>query len=136
MTAWLLSPARLKVLWAGTSAVLLIALGVTLLAASHLSGQLNTERAGHDVTREKLATAVREGNRWKAVADTAQPIIAALQGSASECLAREAQATADAAERAAIMESAQPRERTPAESKGVVDDATRRTVMDRLNRPL
>lgn len=114
----------------------LAACAVLLAVAMYLSAQLDTERAGHDATREKLTAAVREGNRWKVAADVAWANVATLQDNVKECLAREAQAKADAADRAAIMRAAQPRERTPAEAKGVVDDATRKKAMDRLNRPL
>lgn len=135
MIDFFLTPKRLKLLLVGGGA-LLAASVVLLICTIYLSGKLDTERAGHEATREKLATAVREGNRWKAIADAAEPKITALQGSLKECLAREAQATADAVDRMAIMEAAEPRGRTPVENKGVVDDATRKKAVDRLNRPL
>lgn len=121
--------------------LLLVGGGLLLLAAMalrsvRLSGQLDAERAGHDATREKLAAAVREGNRWKAAADAAETKLPVLQNAVRECQDREAQAAIDAAARKRIMEHAQPRERSPAEQKGVVDDATRKAAMDRLNRPL
>lgn len=123
---------RIRLL-AGGGVLLAIAL---LISVTRLSGQLDAERAGHEVTREKLAVAVREGNRWKAAADAVETKLPALQNAVRQCLDREAQAAVDAAARNRIMEHAQPRERSPAEQKGVVDDATRKAAMDRLNRPL
>ncbi len=124
---------RIRLLLVGGGLLLLAAMA---LSSVRLSGQLDAERAGHEVTREKLAVAVREGNRWKAAAEAAEGKLPALRGAVRECLEREAQAAVDAAARKRIMEHAQPRERSPAEQKGVVDDATRKAAMDRLNRPL
>lgn len=135
MIDFFLVPRRLKLLLAGGGAVL-AACVVLLVSAVYLSGKLDTERAGHEATREKLVVAVTEGNRWKAVADAAEPKIMAMRAAVRECLGRETQAMADAADRTAIMEAAQLRERTPVENKGVVDAATRRKAVDRLNRPL
>lgn len=91
--------------------------------------ELSAERLNHALTRQ-------ERDDWKARAEAAATRAEALAGNARRCLEREAQAQADAAERAAIMDAARPRPRTETEKAKVVDDETRQRVADRLNRPL
>lgn len=102
---------------------------IQYFAARALESSLAAEKAAHAVTRQ-------ERDNWKAQAEAALDRAEALADTARACLTREAQARADAAERAAIMEAAQPRPRTEAETAKVVDDETRKRVADRLNRPL
>lgn len=135
MIEFFLSPQRIKLLLAG-GGLLLATIAALLISTVYLSGKLDVERAEHATTRLQRDNAVAEGLRWKTVADAAEPKITALQDTVRECLAREAQAPKDAADRAAIINAAVPRERTAEERKGVVDDATRRKAVDRLNRPL
>lgn len=110
-----------------------IALGFALaavvqyFAARALESSLTAEEAAHAVTR-------KERDDWKARAEAAATRTEALAENARRCLAREAQAQADAAERAAIMDAARPRPRTETEKVKVVDDETRKRTVARLNR--
>ncbi len=106
-----------------------LAAAVQYFAAQTLERSLAAERAAHVVTRQ-------ERDDWKARAEAATTRAEALADNARRCLEREAQARADAAERAAIMKAARPRPRTETEKARVVDDETRKRVADRLNRPL
>lgn len=102
---------------------------VQFFAVRALESSLAAEKAAHAVTRQ-------ERDDWKARAEAAATRAEALADNARRCLEREAQAQADAAERAAIMDAARPRPRTETEKAKVVDDETRKRVADRLNRPL
>lgn len=110
-----------------------IALGFALaavvqyFAARALESSLTAEEAAHAVTR-------KERDHWKSQALAARMGAEALAENAQRCLAREAQAQADAAERAAIMDAARPRPRTETEKAKVVDDETRKRTVARLNR--
>lgn len=103
-----------------------IALGVTAgsfkLRSDNLGRALHSEKQAHVQTRKELENAI---SRAEALADNAR-----------RCLAREAQAQADSAERSAILAGAAARERTPQEKEKVVDEATRSAVINRLNRGL
>lgn len=103
-----------------------IALGVVAgsfkLRSDNLESALHSEKLAHAQTRAQLENAL---SRAEALADNAR-----------RCLAREAQAQADAAERTVILANAATRERTPQEKEKVVDEATRSAVIDRLNRGL
>lgn len=89
--------------------------------------ELEAERAAHAAT-------ARERDRWEAAAEAYRKDAEAQAENARQCLGREAKAARDAAEREDIMRQAKPRART-AEEK-VVDDATRRRAVERLNRGL
>ena len=91
-------------------------------------GALDTERLHH-------AAAATERDHWKATAEVYRADAEAQAENTRRCLAREAQAQRDAAERDAIVRQARPRART-AEQVRVVDDETRRRAVARLNRPL
>jgi len=130
-----LNPQRVKALLIGGGSALAMAVSL-LIGCIYLSGRLDAERADHKTTRLQRDNAVTEGLRWKKVAEDAGEKQATLREAASECLAREKEAREDAAERTAIMRRTVPRERTEMEKKGVIDDATRRKAVDRLNRPL
>lgn len=135
MIEFFLQPGRVKALLIGGGAALAVAVSL-LIGCIYLSGRLDAERADHAVTRLERDNAIKEGLGWKAVTGAANLQRDGLRETLNECLDREREARADAAERAAIMGRATPRERTEAEKKGVVDDATRTKAMDRLNRPL
>ena len=90
--------------------------------ASEVESGLAREKAAHAQTRAELDAAL---SRAEALADNAR-----------RCLAREAQAQADAAERTAILANAATRERTPQEKEKVVAEATRSAVIERINRSL
>lgn len=103
----------------------------TLVAVSYAllltKGALDTERLHHAAT-------AAERDHWQAAAEMYRQDAEAQGENARLCLAREAKAALDLAEREAIVRQAKPRVRS-AEEK-VVDDATRRRAVLRLNRPL
>lgn len=94
-----------------------------------IRAELETEKTAH-------ALACKERDEWQAKAKAATTRAEGLADTARACLAREAQAQADAAERAAILDAAEPRPRTHEETEQVVDNETRKRVAARLNRPL
>lgn len=104
-------------------------LGLLLWRTQYLGAELALEKAAHKTTK-------MERDDWQAQAKLAKGRAEALAESARACLAREAQAQADAAERAAIMTQVKPRPRTKVEQTRVVDDETRSRVIERLNRGL
>ena len=104
-------------------------IGLLLWRTHALDAELKLDKAAHEATR-------LESDNWKAQAVAALARAEALADTARACLTREAQARADAAERAEIMETAKPRPRTEPEKSQVVDDETRKRVAARLNRPL
>ena len=85
----------------------------------------------HDLKDWKEAAA-----RWEAVAKKAQEGEAALYAQAQSCLDREAEARADADAWKALLDGATLRDMTPREEKGVPDNATRKILLDALDRPL
>lgn len=149
MIEYFLQPARVKALLVSIGAALAIIVSL-LVACVSLYGKLGTERAGHKTTRLERDNAVAEGVRWKAVAEDAETKQSALRGAADACLDREREAREDAAERDRILrdvvpvirpQESGPTAANPATAGGkknevIVDDATRRKAMDRLNRPL
>lgn len=110
-------------------AALVLALAGVSWALWDARGDLKAEKAAHALTR-------KERDDWQATAQTAATRAEGLADTARACLAREAQAQADAAERAAILDAATPRPRTQEETEQVVDNETRKRVAARLNRPL
>lgn len=104
-------------------------MGLLLWRTQYLGAELELEKAAHKAT-------MRERDDWETQALAAKASAEALAENARACLAREAQAQADAAERAAIMAQVKPRPRTEAEQTKVVDDETRSRVIERLNRGL
>lgn len=109
----------------GIGAVL--ALVAVSLAFVIIKGELDAERAAHAAT-------ARDRDQWKEAAEAYRGKAVAQAENARRCLARETKAALDLAEREAIVRQAKPRVRS-AEEK-VVDDATRRRAVLRLNRPL
>lgn len=99
-----------------------IVAGYLAHSVSKIESSLAREKEAHSQTRKELESAL---SRSEALADNAR-----------RCLAREAKAQADAAERTTILANASARERTPEEKEKVVDDATRSAVINRLNRGL
>lgn len=100
-----------------------------LWRVNDLNTELASEKAAHKTTKI-------ERDDWKTQAEAAKTSAEALAENARACLAREAQALANAAERATIMAKVKPRPRTMAEQTKVVDDETRSRVVERLNRAL
>mgnify|MGYP001661489579 FL=1 len=105
------------------------ALVTVFFALMDTMGQLDVERLNHAATAQ-------ERDQWKAAAEEYRKNAEAQENNARQCLDREAKATRDAAERAAIVKRAKPRARTTEEKDKVVDDETRRRAVERLNRPL
>lgn len=135
MIDFFLTASRVKALLIGGGAAIAAALAL-LIGTLYLSGSLDTERSRHETTRHQRDAAVKEGGRWKTLADAEIAKRVILQGAVVECLNRESRAAVDAADRKKIMEQAQPRAVTPVMRKEAVDDATRKRAVDRLNRPL
>ncbi|MGE4440172.1 MAG: hypothetical protein AB7D27_01635 [Desulfomicrobium sp.] len=102
---------------------------------SALGGELAAQEAQHAATRSELAESRREAAGLRVALDQARNATEALQGNVRAALVREAQARADAEARKAIISAMRTRERTEAEAKEVVDDATRHSAATRLNRP-
>lgn len=92
-------------------------------------GELDAERLRHEDT-------ALERDQWQAAAEAYRKDAEAQAENALLCLDREAKATRDAVERAAIVKQARPRARSAEEKNTVVDDETRRRAVLRLNRPL
>lgn len=99
-----------------------VAAGAFKYHADNLERALHSEKTAHSQTQKELENAI---SRSEALAENVR-----------RCLAREAQAQADASERADILARAATRKRTAQEKEEVVDDATRNAVIDRLNRGL
>ncbi len=89
-------------------------------------------RLDHVSTR--LSATERERDQWRATAEAYRKDAEAQAENARSCLARESEAARAETERRAIMRRASPV--PPKKDVEVVDDETRRLVIDRLNRPL
>lgn len=87
-----------------------------------------------DHVSARLAATERECGQWRAAAEAYRKDAVAQAENARSCLARESETTLAEAERRAIMRRASPT--PPKKDVEVVDDETRRLVIDRLNRPL
>ena len=90
------------------------------------SGRLDAERAAHEATRAALAQAVSACEQAKQHAES-------LRGALVEAHAREAAWAEEEAARAEIVGKARSEPRPPEERDRVVDDATRRAAVSRLN---
>lgn len=134
ITAFLSPKPRLLAL-AVVAVALLVALAAVGVRCALVQAELRTEQATHATTREQLAAAVTEGNRWAAVARQANATADAQAEYTAACIEREQKTATDAAARAAILSTVKPRPRTDAERQEVVDDATRMAAADHLNRP-
>lgn len=101
-----------------------------------LNTDLAEERAAHIQTRTALENAVREGQRWQITATTTLEAAEHQRDLTKACLAREAEAESAAREREAILAPAIIVTRSAEDQQKVVDRATRRALVNRLNRPL
>lgn len=110
-----------------------VALCVVILVLRLQLAEADTAITGlrHDLKDWKETAA-----RWEAVAKKAQEGEAALYAQAQSCLDREAEARADADAWKALLDEATLRDMTPKEEKGVPDNATRKILLDALDRPL
>lgn len=124
-------------------AVLLLGAGAALYVqdlrygakVSALGGELAAREVQHAATRSELAESRREAAGLRVALGQARNATEALQDNVRAAIAREAQARADAEARKAIISAMRTRERTEAEAREVVDDATRHSAAARLNRP-
>lgn len=108
----------------------------TVIALAAVSFVLVLAKGALDAERLRHAATAQERDRWRAAAEAYRKDAEAQAENARQCLGREAKAARDAAERADILRDARPRARTAEEKNKVVDDATRRRAVERLNRPL
>jgi hypothetical protein len=92
--------------------------------------ELQAEKAAHKATRRDLA---HTRGLWLIDQRAANGTIKGLQGQLEGALADFAAYRKEEAERSAIAAAAAPRPRTEKEKDQVVDDATRRRVVDFLN---
>ena len=109
---------------------------LVLLAAIIFGGIVLLYKAENKSLTLKLEQAEAESKRFAAVALSRQRTIGIMQNATLACIEREAQALIDLQAREAITSKATVRTRTQEESKEVIDDATRKAVINRLNRPL
>ena len=107
-----------------------------LFAIVILGGLAVLEKSKNKNLTLQLEQAQAESRHFAAVAQSRQLTIGIMQNATAACVEREAQALVDLQEREAITNKAQVRPRTQEESKEVIDDATRKAVINRLNRPL
>lgn len=91
-----------------------------------MGSRLDAERAAHEATRAALKQAVTACGQIEERAE-------ALRRALAEAHEREAAWAREEAARAEIVKKAKPGPRPPAERDQVVDDATRREAVDRLN---
>jgi hypothetical protein len=124
------------VTWQGWT---VIGLGAALLVGSiktvDLSGKLALEQSAHKQTQEALTRETEKALQWMVVYEDMQERALAQAAATQTCLDREAAARKAQEERRKILQAAQPRARTAAEQKQVVNDETRKSAADRLNRP-
>lgn len=116
-------------------AVLALALLGALWRVDHISGALALEQSDHSATKEALTREVEKGMGWMAAYDEVTRAAEAHWEATQACLDREVEAREAQAERAALLQAAQPRARTEQERQQVVNDETRKRAADRLNRP-
>lgn len=110
--------------WFYATCVLLVL--VSAGTAVWMGARLDAERAAHDATRAALKQAVAACGEMEERAES-------LRRALEEAHKREAAWTLEEAARAEIVKKAKPGPRPPAERDQVVDDATRRAAVDRLN---
>lgn len=91
-----------------------------------MGARLDAERAAHDATRAALEQAVSACEQAKQRAE-------ALRKALAEAHAREAAWTQEEAAREEIVKKARSEARPPEDKDRVVDDATRREAVSRLN---
>ncbi|MDD2966754.1 MAG: hypothetical protein PHN64_04585 [Desulfovibrionaceae bacterium] len=114
---------------------LLAALAASVWCARDARHTLALEQKDHATTRIALQRMTQSRDAWAAAYTEALAAAQAQRENAAQCLQREAAASKETSERAAIMAQAKPLPR-PAQSKDVVDDETRKRATARLNRPL
>ena len=115
----------------------LVLIGILVIGGGY-TVQHSLQRAEARVTQleKDLAAARKEATAWKLTADQARAGQTALAEQAQACLDREAAAQADADQWRVILAEMQTRDLSDAEKTGVPDDATRRALLESLDRPL
>lgn len=117
--------------------VLLIAACVVCMTGYALmSSRLEAEVVAHALTKAQLEGEEAYSRELFVALQAQQQSTEAVQESLRESLAREKLAQEAAAARKRILDAIQTRKRTEAEKDEVVDDETRNSVADRINRPL
>lgn len=116
----------------------LVLIGILVIgggyAVQHMHLQCAESRAA--LLEKDLAAARKETAAWKLAADQARAGQTALAEQAQACLDRESAARADADQWQAILAEMQTRDLSDAEMTGVPDNATRRALLESLDRPL
>jgi hypothetical protein len=124
------------VTWQGWTVIgLSAALLIGSIKTVDLSGKLALEQSAHKTTQEALTRETEKALQWMAVYEDMQERALAQAAATQACLDREATARKAQEERRKILQAAQPRARTAAEQKQVVNDEARKSAADRLNRP-
>ena len=121
--------------WKHIAVFVVLAL-LALWRIDNLKGQLKQERTEHSQTQKDLADAISKGNGWKTAYNEAIRTANAQSEATQACLDREMEAAQNQQERKAVLQGAQPRQRTEQEKTEVVDDDTRKRFALRFNRPL
>jgi len=95
------------------------------------------EAAKAEISRlqEEKAVAVQSAADWKLVAENARFVQDAQARQAQACLEREAAAAIEVEHWQTVMAQMQTRELEDEEKIGVPDDATRRALLESLDRP-
>lgn len=101
-----------------------------------LNDSLKAEQRDHKETKEARDEAVKKGNGWKKAYEEAIDSAQAHRKETQACLDREVEARTAQQEREKILQTARTRTRTAEEKLQVVDDATHKSTVRRLNRPL
>lgn len=115
--------------------VLLILVPLTCFFAGYACGE-GSRQSEIDLLGKDLSASRVAADAWKLTADQARAGQSALAEQAQACLDREAAARADADQWRAILTEMQTRDLSDAEKTGVPDDATRRALLESLDRPL
>ena len=116
--------------------LLLVACLVCMTGYALMSARLEAEVRDHALTKAQLEGEEAYGRELTTALHAQQQSTEAVQESLREALAREKLALDAAAARKRILDAIQTRKRTEAEKDEVVDDETRSSVADRINRPL
>lgn len=98
--------------------------------------QLNAAEANAALWKAKVEQLHKDVAIFKATNDRANTAMRALLVQAQACMDRETAARADAERWQQILENMTLRSMSEEEKSGVPDDATRRALLDALDRPL
>ncbi len=110
-------------------------LAFTIILAAFLTLTLFLNNQNNRLLAE-LKESEQSRTQWEALAVRQNIAIEGLKDSTLACMEREAKAYEDVKQRESILNKASVRPRTQTEEKEVVDDETRKAVVNRLNRSL